>query len=90
MKKILEYIKSASRWIGPDGFSHACLCALLMAALGWLRPLWIPAALVFLLGLAKKIYDQATENGIAEYHDVACNAMGIIVGLLIILLNGLA
>lgn len=90
MKKILEYIKGACKWIGADGLQSICVCALIMAAFGWLRPLWIPAILIFILGLAKEVYDQATDKGIAEYHDIVCNAIGITVGLLIIWLNGLA
>ncbi len=90
MKKIIEYIKGVCRWIAADGFQHICVSALLLAALGWIRPLWLPAALVLLIGLGKEIYDQASGKGVAEYHDVICNAAGIIVGLLIIWLNGLA
>ena len=90
MKKILELIKSAGRWIGADGFQCICVCALAMALLGWLRPLWIPAILVLLVGLAKEIYDQATDKGVAEYHDIICDTAGIIVGLFIVWLNGLA
>lgn len=90
MKKIIECIKGVCRWIAADGLQHICVCALLMAALGWIRPLWLPAALVMLIGLGKEIYDEASNKGVAEYHDVICDAIGITVGLLIIWLNGLA
>jgi len=100
MSKFVEWLKAAWQWIKnacaavfawirQDGFNHICVSALLVIALGWIRPMWIPIAIVALIGIGKEIYDYVTKKGTPEWHDLACDAIGIVLGVFFVWLNSL-
>lgn len=88
MKKFIEWLRKAWNWVGQDGLLSFSVSALLVVALGWIRPLWIPAIIVLILGLLKEVFDGYTDK-MAEWHDVICDTAGVIIGLvLVIILTG--
>lgn len=94
-KKIWNWIvkacKAVNSWIRTDGWLHIAVSTLLMFVLGWIRPIWIPALIVLAIGIAKEIYDAFNpDKHSAEWHDLACDAIGIALGLLLIWINLLA
>lgn len=80
---MIEKFKKMLKWIGHDGLLHILVSALIMVALGWVRPIWIALLLVVLVGLSKELYD-ATGKGTASWHDIICDVVGIVIGMLIV------
>lgn len=89
MRRICEYIGKAISCAGADGMLHLAVSALLMVALGWMRPLWIAVLLVLTTGIGKECYDYISGKGTAEFKDIICDCFGILLGLLLVLLNSL-
>lgn len=91
IKKAYEWcaqaVGKAASWFRHDGFDHMVLSALLVLAMGWIRPLWIPAIVALVIGAGKEIYDKVSGKGTAEWHDIICDLIGIALGYLIILIN---
>ena len=56
-QKILAFLKSVWEWIRTDGLLHIACEALIVAAFGWLRPIWIPALIALAAGIGKEVYD---------------------------------
>lgn len=95
MDKIWNRIRNAAiavnSWVRVDGWLHMGVSALIMAALGWIRPIWVAACITLCVGVAKEVYDAPhPDKHSADWHDVACDAIGVLVGLLIAFLNSLA
>lgn len=90
---VIQWIKKAlspvTDWVRTDGLLHIAVSALIVIALGWIRPVWIAAAVALSIGICKEIYDRVSGEGVAEWHDVLCDLLGIAVGLLFIFINSL-
>lgn len=74
-------------WIRIDGLLHILISAVICVALGWIRPLWIAPLVTLVIGLCKEIYDRVSGKGTAEWHDVICDVIGIVIGMCLIILN---
>lgn len=73
--------------VRTDGLLHIAVSALLLVALGWIRPLWVPCVIVAAVGIAKELYDRFSGEGTAEWHDLVCDAIGIVIGCICVWLN---
>lgn len=89
MRRIYGYIKDFVSTMGVDGWLHVFVSALLMAALGWVRPLIGAVIIVLSLGMGKEIYDYFTGKGMPEGKDLVCDGIGVLLGLIVILLNSM-
>ena len=89
MEKLKEWIGNAVKWVRPDGLQHIIVSALIMVALGWIRPLIIGVLITASVGLFKEIYDGLTGKGTMESHDIWCDCIGILLGLFLVFLNSL-
>lgn len=91
IKALIEWLRAAvvavECWIRTDGLLHILVSSLLMFALGWVRPLWIAVLIVLAVGVAKEVYDLVSGKGEAEWHDLLCDVIGIILGLFLVWLN---
>lgn len=93
-KKALSTIKDALSkafsYIGSDGLSHIVVSALLLVALGWVRPLYIATLVVLTIGVGKEVYDHFKTNPTHDhFHDLLCDCIGIALGLVIVFINSL-
>lgn len=79
-------MKNIYNWLRADGVAHIAVSALLMVALGWVRPLALAILFVAVVGVMKEIYDFISGTGAAEWHDLICDAIGIAIGLVLIFL----
>lgn len=86
MRKLLSPLRAFCKYIRTDGLLHICVTALLLLFFGWLKPLWLPNLIVFCIGLLKEIWDAVTGRGTAEWHDVICDVLGLVVGNLYLLM----
>ena len=68
--------------IGSDGMKHIILSAILTVVAKWLLPVWVAVALVLLIGIIKEIYDRVSGKGCAEWKDIICDIIGILIGIL--------
>lgn len=65
-----------------DGMKHIILSAILTVVAKWLLPVWVAVALVLLIGIIKEIYDRVSGKGCAEWKDIICDIIGILIGIL--------
>lgn len=85
----MKLLEKFFNWLRPDGVKHfivSCFAFLLLAPCMpsvWL--LWIPVLIVAIIGVAKEFYDAQHEGHCAEWHDVACDLVGIAAGLVLYL-----
>lgn len=80
----MKLLKKFYAWLRPDGVLHLGISALLFLLLAPLVPpcrWWIAAAVVIVVGLAKEFYDSTDPAHAAEWHDVACDLIGIAGGV---------
>lgn len=93
LKKAWQWLTSVwtaiSSWLRQDGFNHLAVSALFFIALGWIRPMWIPILIVALIGIGKEVYDYVTKKGTPEWHDLACDVIGILFGMFFTWINSL-
>lgn len=82
MKKWIEKIW---RWLRSDGLLHIACSAVLVFTFAAFLPLWAAALIAAVAGVAKEIYDRHT-GGAAEWHDIICDAIGIVYAVCIYLL----
>ena len=79
MKQIKEALAAAWAWLRTDGLLHVETSALIIVFVQKLFGLLV----AIVLGFAKEVYDRVSGNGTPEWHDLICDLIGIIIGLLI-------
>lgn len=93
MKRFWEWLKNAAHavmsWLRTDGIQHLAVCALIVVAFGWIRPMWIAPLIALAIGVAKEVYDYVSGKGTAEWHDIICDLLGIALGFLFVFINSL-
>ena len=71
-------------WIQRDGLLHIESCAMIVVTAGLVLPWWCAGLVALLAGIGKEIWD--TRHGVATWHDVICDVVGVVIGLIIIVL----
>lgn len=78
-------IQKMSDWvrerIGFDGLLHIVLSAIMVGTLKHIIGALGAVAVVALIGIGKEIYDRRTK-GCAEFKDIACDLVGIMIGVI--------
>ena len=78
------------KYFGQDGLAHILVSLVLCAVLGVFLPLWAAVLIVLAIGIAKElVWDLWLEKGTAEWRDIVSDAVGILLGILIIILHAL-
>lgn len=78
------------KYFGQDGLAHILVCLVLCAVLGAFLPLWLAAVITLAVGFIKElVWDLWMEKGTAEWRDIVSDAVGIVLGVALVLLNGL-
>lgn len=83
--KISKFFNTIKNWVRTDGLLHIVVSALICVMLGWINPIWIAPLVTLLIGIGKEIYDKVSKKGTAEWHDLICDIIGIVIGMLCIL-----
>ena len=79
-------MKSGLRsWIRTDGLLHIETSALIVVLLAAFLIWWKAAIIAWVIGFAKELYDHL-KGGIVSWHDIGCDAAGVLIGLFISLL----
>lgn len=66
--------------MGWDGMKHFIISSTLTALLALILPWWVAGLVVFVVWMAKEVLEARTAP--FEWHDMACNLIGIIIGIL--------
>ena len=64
-----------------DKLKHIVVSAIIMVALSLVLPKWVAAMITLTIGIGKEVYD-STGKGCAEWKDIVCDLIGIIIGVL--------
>ena len=67
--------------MGSDGMMHVILSSVIATVLGLFMPWWLAGVLTMGLGVSKEVYD-STGKGCAEWKDIACDLIGVLIGVL--------
>lgn len=71
---------SLFNYMGWDGMKHFIVSSTLTALLSLILPWWVAGLAVFVVGIAKEVLEARTAP--FEWHDMVCNLIGIIIGIL--------
>lgn len=75
------------KYFGQDGLLPILCSLVLCAVLGAFLPLWAAVLIALAIGIAKElVWDLWLEKGTAEWRDIVSDAVGILLGVLIIIL----
>lgn len=75
------------KYFGQDGLAHILVSLVLCAVLGVFLPLWAAVLIALSVGFIKElVWDLWMEKGTAEWRDIVSDAVGILLGVLIIIL----
>lgn len=68
-------------WIRRDGLLHMESCALVAVVAGIVAPWWVAGPAALTAGIGKELWD--TRHGVASWHDVICDLIGVAIGTII-------
>lgn len=86
LKKLWSWVLKGWNWLRTDGLLHLVISALIVVLFGAFLPVWAAVLIAVVAGIAKEIYDRVSGNGKAEWHDLICDGIGIVLGVLVCLL----
>lgn len=77
-------------YFGQDGLLHILCSLVLCAVLGAFLPLWAAVLVTVAVGISKElVWDRWLNKGTAEWRDMVSDAVGVLLGVVLVLLNGL-
>lgn len=77
-------------YFGQDGLAHILVSLILCVVFGVFLPLWIAVLITLVIGLIKElVWDLWLKKGTAEWRDIVSDAVGIVLGVVLVLLNKL-
>ena len=86
MSSFRDFIDKIASYVGPDGFQHACVSAIIVFVLDAFLPLWGAVILALLIGVGKEVADIIRQKRKGQkvadvlpdcLHDLICDAVGI-------------
>lgn len=76
-------------YFGQDGLLHILCSLVLCAVLGAFLPLWAAVLVTLAVGFIKElVWDLWLNKGTAEWRDMVSDAVGVLLGVALVLLNG--
>lgn len=68
--------------MGADGMMHFIVSSVISALLNTLVGVFPSIVITLTIGIAKEVYDRISKKGSAEWKDVVCDILGMLVGVL--------
>lgn len=65
-----------------DKLKHIVVSAIIVVALSLVLPKWISAVITLSIGIGKEVHDKVSKKGCAEWKDIVCDLIGIVIGIL--------
>lgn len=75
-------ITSMNKFFTEDKLKHVIVSAVVMVMLSLVLPKWVAVIATLSIGVAKEVYDKVSKRGCAEWKDMICDIIGIIIGAL--------
>lgn len=66
---------------GYDGCKHIIVSATISSVLSLALPTLYVTLIVTIIGVTKELYDKLSGRGTAEWKDILCNAIGLLIGI---------
>lgn len=86
MTNVKEFIAKARDYVRVDGLLHIMASAIILLSLHtFMGYLW-SLAITIVAGITKELYDRFTD-GAVEWHDLICDAIGIVYASMVILIG---
>ena len=86
MTKVKEFIAKARDYVRVDGLLHIMASAIILLSLHtFMGYLW-SLAITIVADITKELYDRFTD-GAVEWHDLICDAIGIVYASMVILIG---
>lgn len=77
----MKYLNCLFDLAGYDGLKHLVLSMLITKVLQLFLPLYIAALITLIVSLSKEVYDKISGKGCADWKDIICNLLGILIGI---------
>ena len=71
-------------WIRRDGLLHIETCTLIVILFSIFLPWWAGGLISLASGICKELWD--LKHGVANWHDIICDIIGVILGIVIVIL----
>ena len=77
-------------YFGQDGLAHILVSLILCAVLAAFLPWWAAVLISLAVGFIKElVWDKLLKKGTAEWRDIIADAVGVLLGVFIIILYAL-
>lgn len=77
----MKWFNKFYSWVRPDGYQHVTVSAFMYLVLAPILEAILAALVVLAIGVGKELYDRRHEGHAAEWHDVICDAIGVVLGV---------
>ena len=77
----MKYLNCLFNLAGYDGLKHLVLSMLITKVLLLFLPLYLAILIALVISISKEVYDKISGRGCAEWKDVICNLIGILIGV---------
>lgn len=77
----MKYLNRLFNLAGYDGLKHLVLSMLITKVLLLFLPLYLAILIALVISISKEVYDKINGRGCAEWKDVICNLIGILIGV---------
>lgn len=68
--------------LGIDGLTHIIVMAVISKLVLFIVPVWVMLLLMLLVAVSKELLDRFTGQGSAEWKDLLCDVIGILIALI--------
>ena len=77
----MKYLNCLFDLAGYDGLKHLVLSMLITKVLLLFLPIYLAVLITLVTSISKEVYDKISGRGCAEWKDVICNLIGILIGV---------
>ncbi len=77
----MKYLNRLFNLAGYDGLKHLVLSMLITKVLLLFLPIYLAILIALVISISKEVYDKISGRGCAEWKDVICNLIGILIGV---------
>lgn len=77
----MKYLNRLFNLAGYDGLKHLVLSMLITKVLLLFLPLYLAILIALVISISKEVYDKISGKGSADWKDVICNLLGILIGI---------
>lgn len=81
-----DFLKKIWAWMRTDGLLHLTCSFVIFVFLCLVMPVWVATLITLWVGVWKEFYDRSN-GGVAEWHDILCDAIGVVLGIIFIVLE---